>query len=198
MNTILENQTYKEFVGLLDENEIVEIENTVSSPFFPWYMSKTKYTAQLETIEKFKNNANVKEYVQLVHVFYNNETGDTRINSDFAQLAIKPLQKLLAELNLNDAILHRCKANFQTQHKNSDSDSYNTPHIDLPNPHYVMIYYVNDSDGDTFLFDNNNQLITRITPKRGKMLIFDGLILHAGSHPVTSDYRIVINYNFTV
>ena len=198
MTTLLRNETYLELRNVLDDTEVEEIEKILSSPFFPWYMSKTKYTAQLETVEKFKNNPNVKEYVQLVHVFYNNETGDTRVNSDFAPLVVKPFQKLLAKINLNDAILYRCKANFQTQHKNSDSDSYNTPHIDLPNPHYVMIYYVNDSDGDTFLFDNNDQLITRITPERGKILIFNGEILHAGSHPVESDYRIVINYNFSL
>ena len=28
-----------------------------------------------------------------------------------------------------------------------------SPHVDMPRPHWVVIYYVNDSDGDTLIFD---------------------------------------------
>ena len=37
--------------------------------------------------------------------------------------------------------------------------NYNTPHLDFTMPHYTACYYVNDSDGDTVMFD---QLATEI------------------------------------
>ena len=68
----------------------------------------------------------------------------------------------------------------------------------------VMIYYVNDSDGDTIFFnekhtgtiDNSKKTISqRITPKKNKCIIFDGLQYHAGSTPKNS-HRMFININF--
>ena len=73
--------------------------------------------------------------------------------------------------------------------------SYHGPHRDQPGPHTVVLYYVNDSDGDTYFFDDDEQVIDRITPKKNTMVVFDGLTLHASSYP-TKGQRITINYNF--
>ena len=40
--------------------------------------------------------------------------------------------------------------------------------------------------------------IKQVEPKQGTAVIFDGLTLHSSSSPVTSDRRIVINYNFNL
>lgn len=71
---------------------------------------------------------------------------------------------------------------------------YDSPHIDMDMQHTVCLYYVNDSDGDTFFFHNQN-VIKRVTPKKGRCVFFDGKIFHASSKPTTGK-RIVINYNF--
>ena len=68
-------------------------------------------------------------------------------------------------------------------------------HIDYSQPHWVCLYYVNDSDGDTVFFDDVNQEIKRVTPKRGRIAFFDGSISHSSSSP-TKIHRSVINYNF--
>jgi hypothetical protein len=70
-----------------------------------------------------------------------------------------------------------------------------------------MLYYVNDSDGDTVLYDksfedlkivdeyvdNKNELniVHRITPKRGRVVFFDGTVYHAPSTP-TKNIRCII------
>ena len=59
-----------------------------------------------------------------------------------------------------------------------------------------IIYFVNDSDGDTFIFDGDPLSLTikqRITPKANSILIFDGDFYHASSNPIKSNRRIVIN-----
>ena len=86
----------------------------------------------------------------------------------------------------------------------SFGDFYNIPHVDLATPHKTLIYYVNDSDGDTLIFkeryygkaDYSAKTIEKtITPKANRAVIFDGLKYHTGSVP-TKNNRIIINMNF--
>jgi hypothetical protein len=90
---------------------------------------------------------------------------------------------------------------------------YDNIHIDLAFEHLVVLYYVNDTDGDTFIFDkksdyqninlasveNQNELniIKRISPKKGRALVFDGNRYHSSSGP-TKDIRCIINFDITI
>lgn len=106
----------------------------------------------------------------------------------------------------------RIKANLQTRAPKSAKDTYNFPHIDLniptSNEVTTFLYYVNDSDGDTYFFKekfkemrghpknlDNLTIIKKVTPKKGRVVMFRGDILHAGSHPIEYDTRMVVNYN---
>ena len=66
----------------------------------------------------------------------------------------------------------------------------------MPEDHYVCLYYVNDSEGDTIIFDNNKKEIQRITPKKGRIVFFDGSLEHCSTRPSTRT-RAVLNFNFT-
>lgn len=68
-------------------------------------------------------------------------------------------------------------------------------HVDMPENHYVCLYYVNDSEGDTIIFDNNRKEIQRITPKKGRIVFFDGSLEHCSTRPSTKT-RAVLNFNF--
>jgi len=72
---------------------------------------------------------------------------------------------------------------------------HNNMHMDMSIPHTVALYYVNDSDGDTFFFDKDKQIVDRVTPKKGRVVVFDGLTLHASSMP-SKDYRISMNIGY--
>lgn len=89
----------------------------------------------------------------------------------------------------------------------ADSVKYDNPHADLDVSHLVCLYYVNDSDGDTFLFDKRNDQVTpdkldrnnlavvkQVSPKKGRVLLFDGRIYHSSSRP-TSGSRCIINFD---
>ena len=56
-----------------------------------------------------------------------------------------------------------------------------------------LLYYVNDSDGDTKFFDNDYNQIQSVTPKKGRSVFFNSNLLHAGSNPIKNDVRIVVN-----
>ena len=75
--------------------------------------------------------------------------------------------------------------------------NYQPIHLDKPSKGYMsLLYYVNDSDGDTIFFDKNIRMIKRVNPKKNRAILFDSNILHAGSNPIKSKKRIVINTIF--
>lgn len=81
------------------------------------------------------------------------------------------------------------------------------PHVDYFSKHYTLLYYVNDSDGDTYLFNEiatpgntfhypeSFSLQDRISPKKGRAVIFNGLIYHSSSYPENHSSRMAININ---
>lgn len=74
------------------------------------------------------------------------------------------------------------------------------PHIDNNDPHWVCLYYINDSDGDTIFFEDqtpNSKIIKRVSPKRGRVVIFEGSLWHSPETP-TKNTRAVINYNIAL
>ena len=72
---------------------------------------------------------------------------------------------------------------------------HHNAHTDSDKPHDVVLYYINDADGDTFFFDKDMNIIHRETPERGKLVIFDGSTFHSSSAPSTN-IRMTLNINY--
>ena len=70
------------------------------------------------------------------------------------------------------------------------------PHIDMLLPHKVILFYLNDSDGDTYFYDNEHKIIDSVTPKENRAVLFDGSILHSSSKPIKFARRIVLSIDF--
>jgi hypothetical protein len=94
----------------------------------------------------------------------------------------------------------------------SDSFGIHNPHVDFYFPHYTLLYYVNDSDGDTFIFNEKVNmydsskikeypeeftLLKRVSPKMGRAVLFNGLHYHSSSTPTKTDERTAININLS-
>lgn len=157
---------------------------------FPWYLGEGHEGTSAEN--QYSSSPNVFEYMQLCHGFVN----DFKVTSNHHNLTMVMERMLQAKYPFLGRI-KRIKANLQAKVHNTNPNAHNTPHIDGDIEHWVALYYVNNSDGDTFIFDNDGLTVKqRITPQQGQVVIFDGSTLHAGMHPRTTDYRIVINFNF--
>jgi len=83
-------------------------------------------------------------------------------------------------------------------------------HLDSTNPHYALIYYAIDSDGETLItskkYDNmkgveeglrieDYEILERVKPKQGRAVIFDGSYYHTATQPTASSVRCIINFN---
>lgn len=170
------------------------IENILTGTEFPWFFNE--YTVEDKTVDNYQtlktNDPKVKEYLQFTHGFYRQEP--FFVSPEYKQIKFL-FDEFINNANIKVGDLIRVKANLQTQFKESNTSFYNTPHRDQPMNHTVVIYYVNDSDGDTFIFENDNVAKT-VSPKKGRFLLFDGKYFHSGRHPCNSSKRILLNYNF--
>ena len=84
---------------------------------------------------------------------------------------------------------------------NLKDKSVDTPHVDLQQEHLVALYYVCDSDGDTIIYNERHEpadkvytVKQRVTPKQGRMVLFDGSLYHTAEQP-KHNVRCVVNYN---
>ena len=83
---------------------------------------------------------------------------------------------------------------------NYKGEREDTPHIDISDLyHFVMLYYVCDSDGDTIIFNEKEEsekytVQKRVTPKQGRVVLFDGRFYHTAEQPM-DNIRCVVNYD---
>ncbi|MBM3346506.1 MAG: hypothetical protein FJY55_08445 [Betaproteobacteria bacterium] len=110
-------------------------------------------------------------------------------------------------LGLGMGQLLKAKINITFHDPRHTDDSYGYPHSDLEGlgfkKYTTAIYYLNDSDGDTFIFNErvgdvfeSLTVHSRVTPRRGRVVLFDGHRYHAGNNPRTHKPRALINLNF--
>lgn len=102
------------------------------------------------------------------------------------------LLTLLHAAKLNSQRLQRVRLGLYLPIK-TDTE-YNNIHTDRRNKHTVLLYYVNDNDGDTYWFDENDNIIHKVTPKANTAIVFDGSIRHASSNPSVG-FKISLNLN---
>lgn len=142
-----------------------------------------------------------KDCPQMIHpIFTKNEWV-----SPYYQLIKSMLYFVEDKTETHIKSIHRIKANL-TIPDGTSKHHYNTPHKDHDDTNFLsMVYYVHDSDGDTVLFDKfgdyeNSKLniVERISPKRGRCVIFPSTQFHSSSNPINFKNRIILNFVFEV
>jgi len=134
--------------------------------------------------------------------YYNNRQG---LLSPLWYLLKPVLWEACEKIDLLPKEVITCRA-FMTMPDPTAVREWDNPHVDFNFPHWVCLYYVNDSDGDTVFFNSNSketpmgslrtediEVVKRITPLRGRVVLFDGTHYHSSTRG-TSGTRCVINY----
>ena len=154
---------------------------------FPWY-----YIDDITSAGDYEN----QKRGAFGHDYVNYEEG---IESDFHYLFIDLIKNSCSKLNIKevDVLQGRSFLQLPTNIKKEDVD---TPHTDMSVQHFVMLYYVCDSDGDTIIY--NEKVISekgltvqkKVTPKQGRVVLFDGSLYHTAQQP-NHNLRCVVNYD---
>ena len=168
------------------------------SPEFQWVY--TPSTNNQKETQIMKRDERSYESEQLVHALY--LEGARR--SQFFDIVFPFFYFLEDKTGIRLEAVERMKANMLLKSAEPD-DKYNTPHIDVPDAGYKsLLYYVKDSDGDTFIFNEtfrDKKALTvnkRVSPQKAKAVLFDSNTWHASSNPRQNQNRVVLNLIFKV
>lgn len=191
-------------MNFLFENKIVVIDEIINKEyqllikknlfdnFFPWYF----------TSDVTHSEDNFQQRPGFSHQFINLKT--SKIVSSLHKLLVPLIQESCKAINFNITKITQGRSFLQLP-LNLKENTVDTPHIDDVNRHLVVLYYVNDSDGDTIIYENlydkknkmifnNLKIKQKVSPKMGRVVLFDGWLYHTASQP-RNDNRCIINYN---
>lgn len=192
--------TYKVINDVISKNSQNRLYSVLTARDFIWHiMRDSAYASGINTPE-FWNMISTIGYSRTVFA------GGQIYEKDIMPWCLNILDSTLEKAGIEMDELHRIQINLL--YRNTDpaykEGMWTTAHVDEDKDHTVLLYYVNDSDGDTFLFNekrgedfNKFTEMARVTPSAGSALLFNGQYFHSASNPINSIKRLAINFNFT-
>ena len=170
--------------NVLPQSLADDFENLMCADVFPWF-----FISDI-TYAKDKGDISTPGHQ---HCYYNPDEGVT--SNFFSTIAVIPTIVFDKIGYTNRPNIIRAKAFMQLPLIRPEGYLHNNCHTDMSMPHVVCLYYVNNSEGDTFIYDKYDKKLTQqITPKKNRVVVFDGSIYHASSLP-TKNKRIILNFN---
>ena len=172
--------------NLLGPNHYGFVKSKIDTPTTVWYYSET--TA---------NYFDKKEpyHSSFGHLVYKKDQGAL---SELFDLTMPILTTALdkQQKSLKDLIRIRLGLITRVPH-----EVIHAPHKDHNEPHTTALYYLNDADGDTVVYNETEMsdsytVKEKLTPKANTWHQFDGNHYHSSAAPINTEKRIVITYNF--
>jgi hypothetical protein len=168
------------------------IENLIFKLNFPWW-----YQAD----SSFGDNPGKPAFPSLNHVLVRHQEV---VNPSF-DFFLPMVHFVGAKIGHNFTKILSAKSCLQLPIIMSSNDRSNNPHIDVNFDHTVILYYVNDSDGDTIIYDKkikknenfikeNLTVKQKVSPKKGRFLVFNGNYLHNSTTPQFGT-RCILNFD---
>jgi hypothetical protein len=192
---ITSNNEFLEVENFLNPEEQQELINYLCKPNFPWCFT---YDAVRGTTKKIVINDD--SIVGMFHTFVH----DGKVVSPFYD-DIKWVSSKFDSVGLGKNSVMRIRAGMFFKHPSTDA---HPAHVDANGVnHITAVYYVNDCDGDFYLYEEKNSehpfkrpleyTVKKIAnPAQGKLVVFNGDHYHASSYPNRSAMRLAITFNF--
>lgn len=183
-----------EFDNFLPSSEQEKLIQYFCHPRFPWAFSIDAVKG-VDNYICLSDNAIAGMFHTLVY--------DGKISSqDFYNL--NWILSYFDNIDVNVETLFRMRVGMFLKHPESGPHE---PHVDSRKPHKTAVYYVNDCDGNFYLYNETYEthpfktpekfnIIKTSEPSQGKLILFDGKHYHASSYPNRSCIRLAITFNF--
>lgn len=177
---------------------------------FPWYtINKIGHKQYFTSKENPYLDPNVSDFGGLYHMLLDENVQ----RSDYLELFMPILHSYCDLLEKDLQEIYRIRMRYTHPIPGHSKEKYAAPHVDFEGdlPFTTLIYYVDDSDGDTFFFskfhnpgvDEYDPIIKerltevyRHTPTQGTAIFFNGHRYHAGNYPIAFGKRVVVNFDF--
>ena len=193
---------------MIDEGKIIVIDDSISLEYqekikqdllgleniFPWH-----YSEDVTAAGDFDSQHRPAMSHQYVQIDDDNDTSE--IISVYHHLFTPLLSKACQYLKIPETEVIQGRSFLQWPLVNIDTSVVDLPHIDLDegDEHIVVLYYVVDSDGDTIIYNERTESPSytekqRVSPKQGRVVIFEGGQYHTAEQP-TKGTRCIVNYN---
>jgi len=189
---------YHIFDDIISESDQIKLEEYVKLPNLKWNYQHN-ITGQYGGTDLLKLPANVLKSIDITDSNISNIINSIKLN-------------LLDKFNMEFVKDYRYKINWTTP-ITENYDFKNLIHVDMNVDHIAIVYYINDTDGNTIFLNNTNgnsaeshqsnfkgidldefEIVNKIPPKKGRAVIFDGNIYHCGEYPTITD-RFVLNFD---
>ena len=194
---------------ILDNLIDVEIQNQIEDSMFDCF-----WEFKMDNTKEIFNNLRKDKYRKFLNPFTDNISPSiiTNIlkNKKSFNLIASITNQACNHIGFKVEQIHRCIGGIQGVQIIRKGSKISDIHVNQKFPHLVLLYYVNDSDGDTIFFDKsiddveindilmdnpetkyNFDIIDKVSPKKGRILFFDGKRYHASSSP-TKGIRCII------
>ena len=157
---------------------------------FPWYFTQ-------DVTNPLNSNTQKRSAFYHGYVVTDDDTIGT-IDSVFHYLFVPLIDNSCSKIGKQDVTIIKGRSFLQLP-INFKGEREDLPHVDIVGDHFVMLYYVCDSDGDTIIYNeqeksSNYTVQKRITPKQGRVVLFDGSYYHTAEQPL-NNIRCVVNYD---
>jgi hypothetical protein len=158
--------------SLYSEDTVKKLEEICNSQTFPWYF--------------------YHEF-QFTHTLF---CAKEKIESEFWKEFQPLLEPAVKKAGLEVVDIFRAKVNLSTHTFSPDGFTHHM-HTDKKNSDYwTFLYYVNESDGETVFETNKKNKFQKVSPEKGKCIVFPSTLPHAASSPVYYPRRIIVNIVF--
>jgi len=184
--------------NFLSDEDYAYVKNYVTGPHLRWnFCDKVSYgdmdhgITNTDAIETWGFNRDI----------FNDEINYADVD---ALEYMAPVIKRIVELNGEHTKIVRFRFSMKFHKHGFKDGNYNLPHIDYGFPHKTLIMYMNETDGDTYIFNERFRgewlktftVKERVPPKENRALIFDGFQYHTASNPLHHDTRVILNINY--
>ena len=162
-------------------NEIQQLFDICNSSLIAYYWNENQVDS---------DNIEMSQYSGFTHMLYK----DGKINSDYYAFFYPLIEYIADKEQIKIKALHRLQINMLLNINVSEEEIKNSIHRDMEDPKYkTIIYYINDSDGDTVIYDEYFKIVDSIKPLLGNYVIFNSNSLHSATIPKHTKKRMVVN-----
>ena len=173
----------KIFKNILEPEYFKQVQNYYLSEQFEWYY----------------NSDSVKDDKEKpIYQFTHGSILDGKVTNTQRPEHVILVKEILNRIKIKKSGVMRAKFNLLPRQPYTENQLKRTLHQDYTKDdlYTSLIYYINDSDGDTVVYEDDKEI--KYTPRANTAIMFNSQLWHRATPPTEEAARVVLNIVFKV